>query len=341
METAREFARKEIVPVAGELDEHGTFPTEICKKAWETGLMNCELPEAYGGPRAVVPGALPGARGDLVRLHRRQHDAGRQHARDDADHHRRHRGAEEEVPRAAARRADLRHLLLLRARRRLRRGRHEDALQASRATTTSSTARSAGSPTAASRASTRCSPVEEGSTRHKGITCFIVERDTPGRVASARRRTRWGSAARTRPTSSSKTSRSAKANILGPEGEGFKVAMETFDRTRPWIAAGAAGLIRRALDESPQLRARAQDVRRADRAAPGDPVHARRDGDRLRGDAPACHKAAWAIDAGQARQHRLELRQGLRRRRGDAASRPTPCRSSAATATRRSTRSRS
>ena len=30
----------------------------------------------------------------------------------------------------------------------------------------------------------------------------------------------------------------------------------------------------------PRLRARAQDVRRADRAAPGDPVHARRDGDR-------------------------------------------------------------
>ena len=49
METARGFSLKEIVPVAGELDEHGTFPTDICKKAWETGLMNCELPEAYGG----------------------------------------------------------------------------------------------------------------------------------------------------------------------------------------------------------------------------------------------------------------------------------------------------
>ena len=48
-ETAREFTRNEIIPVAGELDEHGTFPSEICKKAWETGLMNCEIPEAYGG----------------------------------------------------------------------------------------------------------------------------------------------------------------------------------------------------------------------------------------------------------------------------------------------------
>jgi acyl-CoA dehydrogenase len=41
-----------------------------------------------------------------------------------------------------------------------------------------------------------------------------------------------------------------KANIVGPEGDGFKVAMRTFDRTRPWIAAGAAGIIRRALEES-------------------------------------------------------------------------------------------
>ena len=49
MQTARDFTRKEIVPVAGQLDEEGTFPHEICKKAWETGLMNCEVPEAYGG----------------------------------------------------------------------------------------------------------------------------------------------------------------------------------------------------------------------------------------------------------------------------------------------------
>ena len=32
IDTAREFARKEIVPVAGQLDEEGTFPRDICKK---------------------------------------------------------------------------------------------------------------------------------------------------------------------------------------------------------------------------------------------------------------------------------------------------------------------
>jgi acyl-CoA dehydrogenase len=37
--------------------------------------------------------------------------------------------------------------------------------------------------------------------------------------------------------------------VVGPE-HGFKLAMATFDRSRPWIAAGATGVIRRARDES-------------------------------------------------------------------------------------------
>ncbi len=42
------------------------------------------------------------------------------------------------------------------------------------------------------------------------------------------------------------------ANVLGKEGEGFKVAMLVFDKTRPPVAAGALGLARRALDEATQ-----------------------------------------------------------------------------------------
>src|SRR5438128_4556537 len=48
-QTARDFTRKEIIPRAGHFDETGEFPKEILKKAWETGLMNVEIPEAYGG----------------------------------------------------------------------------------------------------------------------------------------------------------------------------------------------------------------------------------------------------------------------------------------------------
>ncbi len=38
--------------------------------------------------------------------------------------------------------------------------------------------------------------------------------------------------------------------MLAEAGHGFKVAMQTFDRTRPDIGAGACGVMRRALDES-------------------------------------------------------------------------------------------
>ena len=40
-----------------------------------------------------------------------------------------------------------------------------------------------------------------------------------------------------------------KANLLAPAGQGFKVAMETFNQTRPAIGASAVGIMRRCLDE--------------------------------------------------------------------------------------------
>src|SRR5256885_9169243 len=49
VETARKFTRERIIPVAQKLDEHGTFPIDICKEGWELGLMNVEIPSEYGG----------------------------------------------------------------------------------------------------------------------------------------------------------------------------------------------------------------------------------------------------------------------------------------------------
>lgn len=47
---AREFTEKEMKPVAAEYDRKAEFPTEVIRKAWELGLMNVQVPEAYGGP---------------------------------------------------------------------------------------------------------------------------------------------------------------------------------------------------------------------------------------------------------------------------------------------------
>jgi acyl-CoA dehydrogenase len=49
-EMAHNFAEKEIRPVAWDYDRDATWPQDIVEKAWEVGLMNAELPEAYGGP---------------------------------------------------------------------------------------------------------------------------------------------------------------------------------------------------------------------------------------------------------------------------------------------------
>ena len=46
---ARDFAQKEIAPIAAEFDETGDFPSETIKKMGAMGFMGIEVPEEYGG----------------------------------------------------------------------------------------------------------------------------------------------------------------------------------------------------------------------------------------------------------------------------------------------------
>ncbi len=46
---ARDFAEKEIAPIAAEFDETGDFPLATIKKMGEMGFMGIEVPEEYGG----------------------------------------------------------------------------------------------------------------------------------------------------------------------------------------------------------------------------------------------------------------------------------------------------
>jgi len=48
-DAARDFAQNEIVPVAAEFDEGGEFPHKTIKKMGEMGFMGIEMPEEYGG----------------------------------------------------------------------------------------------------------------------------------------------------------------------------------------------------------------------------------------------------------------------------------------------------
>ena len=48
-DAARDFAQKEIAPIAAEFDESGEFPSKTIKKMGEMGFMGIEVSEAYGG----------------------------------------------------------------------------------------------------------------------------------------------------------------------------------------------------------------------------------------------------------------------------------------------------
>jgi butyryl-CoA dehydrogenase len=49
---ARDFAKRELEPYAGERDEKGIFPEEVIKKMGELGLMGMMIPTEYGGTGA-------------------------------------------------------------------------------------------------------------------------------------------------------------------------------------------------------------------------------------------------------------------------------------------------
>lgn len=48
-DAARDFAQNEIAPIAADLDESGEFPHASIKKMGELGFMGIEIPELYGG----------------------------------------------------------------------------------------------------------------------------------------------------------------------------------------------------------------------------------------------------------------------------------------------------
>lgn len=49
LQAVRDFAQKEIKPIAEQFDESGDFPLDTIKKMGEMGLMGIEVPEEYGG----------------------------------------------------------------------------------------------------------------------------------------------------------------------------------------------------------------------------------------------------------------------------------------------------
>jgi len=84
---------------------------------------------------------------------------------------------------------------------------------------------------------------------HRGISCFIVERDSPGLSVSSHFDKMGQRASDTAEISFENVEVPAE-NMLGNEGEGFYLSMKVFDKSRVPVGAGAVGVAQRALDES-------------------------------------------------------------------------------------------
>jgi alkylation response protein AidB-like acyl-CoA dehydrogenase len=82
---------------------------------------------------------------------------------------------------------------------------------------------------------------------HAGISAFVVEADTPG-FEVARLEEKLGIAGSTTGELVFDGARVPAENLLGAEGEGFKLAMRILDRSRPGVAAQALGIAQGATD---------------------------------------------------------------------------------------------
>ncbi|MGD8317185.1 MAG: acyl-CoA dehydrogenase family protein, partial [Myxococcales bacterium] len=248
VEETRRFTREKIIPVAGEADRTHQFPMDVFKEAWELGLVAPTIPEAYGGAgmtevdNVLLTEELAfGCTGIQTSMTANTLAA-------------------TPILIAGNDEQKKKYLGLLTS----------EPVFASYAITESA----AGSDAAGIQ--TRCRKdgndwiingekiyitnaawarwyvvfaTVDPSRRHKGIMAFIIDRDAPG-VSVGKTEDKLGQRASNTAVISFEDVRVPAANVLAEEGRGFKLAMETFDRTRPDIGAGACGIMRRALEES-------------------------------------------------------------------------------------------
>ena len=245
-ELAHSFAEKEMRPVAWEYDKDGTWPDEVLRKAWDVGLMNTHVPEAYGGPgldylsgcviEEEIGWGCSGIGTSLMANGLASAPLGL--------------GGSEETKK--------KYLGML----------TEDFKLASFCLT---------EPDAGSDVSgMKTRAVKQGDkyilngskcfitngtyadwftvyaktdpdSGHRGISAFVVDADSPG-VTVDKKEDKMGQRASNTATISFNDVEVPAENMLGEENKGFKLAMMTLDRTRPGVAAMAVGIARAAFE---------------------------------------------------------------------------------------------
>jgi acyl-CoA dehydrogenase len=247
-ELAHEFAAKEIRPVAAEYDEHQTHPADVLAKAHEVGLMNPHVPEELGGAGlGAMDGALIGEElcwgcsgigtsivanilGALPMLIAGTEEQRREWLPP---------LLEEPIlcsfaltePNAGSDVSGIQTTAVRRGDEYVINGSKmfiTNAGQASWVIVFASTDKDA---------------------RHRGLSAFIVPTELDG-VVVEKHLDKMGQRATDTSALAFQDVVVPAANRLGEEGQGFKIAMQTLDNTRPGTAAGAVGVARAAFEHS-------------------------------------------------------------------------------------------
>jgi acyl-CoA dehydrogenase len=248
VQTARRFAEERVIPVAAEADRSGEFPRRVFEEAWQLGLVNPTVAETYGGAglshldNALICEELAfGCTGIQTSML----------ANTLALTPIQLAGSEEQKQKY------------------LRKLTGEPCFASYCTTEPGAGSDVAGMQTRFERVGddfvlngekcwiTNASlasfyvvfATADANKRHKGIAAFIVDRDTPG-LRVGKHEDKLGQRASDTAAVHFEDVKVSKAQLLAPEGAGFKLAMETFNQTRPDIAAMATGLMQRCLEES-------------------------------------------------------------------------------------------
>jgi acyl-CoA dehydrogenase len=245
---AREFAEKEIRPKAAEYDEHQTHPADVIAKAHELGLMNVHVPEEYGGSAlSAFDGMLVGEElywgcaGVGTSIVANGLGSGPVLIA----------GSDEQKrtwlppllegptlcsfgltePGAGSDVASLKSTAV-------RKG-DEYVLNGSKTFITN----------AGHAAWTIVFAKTDPAKGHRGISAFIVPMDAPG-VEIEQHLDKLGQRSTDTSAFALTDVTVPVANRLGAEGDGFKIAMQTLDFTRPGTSAGAVGVAQAAYDHA-------------------------------------------------------------------------------------------
>ena len=245
---ARSFAKKEILPVAELYDRNDEYPWPVIKKAHKVGLISSNVPERYGGPgfgvleECIINEELAWACSGIQTALMLNNVAA--------------------WPLILVGTEDQRQRFLPR----LTQG---GELAAYALTEPAAGSDVSGILTTAVRQGDEYrlngtktwitnAPVAsffiifaktDPEARHRGISVFIVDRDSQG-VTLSKPMKKMGQHAAWAGEIVMEDVRVPLENRLGNEGDGFAIAMKVFDRSRPPVAAAAAGVARRALEEA-------------------------------------------------------------------------------------------